>query len=294
MASSISFSASSSDEIAEYLATTTNGVTGDVASTSNSDFAKKVKDAISTTLSTPAGHVTKILVGGSQLGSNAVTGVVQYPASSVVDGASIPSLAIASATTTAIAAFASTPALGKALNAIFNNSATSKYLTPIASAINCLTDTLKDPNIEGIPIHAIQETESQAIDVCKTVTIVQSASNKSVVVDNATPQLREWTIKGYLMSIPAGIDTYLVIKPSLMLQAKMLKQYANTRRPVWFKTHDNRFYTVLISNIETSYSPNALNAMDITLRLTEFRVLDIQSTNLASIVATKQASKEEL
>ena len=149
----------------------------------------------------------------------------------------------------------------------------------IAQAFNAIADMLKDPNIDGIPIHATQEREVTDVTVSKNVVIETDASFRKEVVDNAVPQLRTWSITGHLMANPrlSIADRMLVIKPSMLLQKQILQYYADSRRPVLYKTHDNIFHKVLISHFESGYNTNYLNAIDVNITLVEFATLEVSS-----------------
>lgn len=140
----------------------------------------------------------------------------------------------------------------------------------VADVMNAIFEVMSLPNIEGIPIHAESESVSRDTDVSETMIIAQNDNGKDWLTDNAVPRPREWQINGYLSSISGVLDAYFAIKPTIVLQAELLDIYAKSRRPVWFKTHDNRFYRVLISRIQTSYDPTFQNAIKVQLTLREF------------------------
>lgn len=238
------------------------------------DIKKKIETAVDawfdTVLTLPSLHWANITLGGVLGGSNAVSGIHRFA-----------SVGNARRYLAAYLTIGSTEILSAMLGA---NGAPQKVLLETARVVNAITDELKDPNLEGIPIHASSEQDSRDITVDTHTVIVQTASNKNIIVDNAVPQLKQWQVKGYLTSLPEGIDPYLVIKPSLKAQKLLLDVYATSRRPLWFKTHDNSFEKVLITHIETAYDTNALNAVSINLVLTEFRVMETASTTLAAIL----------
>lgn len=215
-------------------------------------------------------HWANIVMGGLLGGTNAKTGVHMY--------------ASAEARKTVMAVL--TLGASAALESLSSNAqSVTDTLRKSASIINAVTDELKDPNIEGIPIHADSEGASRDVEVNRHIVIAQVAANKEVLADNATPQLKQWKIKGYLTAVRDGIDPFLVIKPSLLIQDSLLDYYATSRRPVWYKTHDCKFYRVLISHIDTAYDPKATNALLINVTLTEFKTLTDSNTTLAAITA---------
>ena len=223
-----------------------------------------------TVLILPALHWANITLGGVLGGSNAVSGIHRFA-----------SVGNARRYLAAYLTIGSTEILSSLLGA---NGAAQNALRETARVVNAITDELKDPNLEGIPIHASMEQDSRDITVDTHTVIVQEAMCKNIVVDNAVPQLKQWQVRGYLTSLPEGIDPYLVIKPSLKAQKLLLDVYATSRRPLWFKTHDNSFEKVLITHIETAYDTNALNAVSVNLVLTEFKVMETENALLAAIL----------
>lgn len=150
----------------------------------------------------------------------------------------------------------------------------------IAQESNALLDELKDPNIGGIPIHAETEVESQDSEVQQHLLIQQQESNKALRADNSVPKPRTWSLSGYLMATQTMLDTQLIIKPTLIAQRKMLQRYADLRMPVVFKTHDNRFFTVLVTHFDSQYTVNGLNALRVNITLTEFNTMYVESSSL--------------
>lgn len=221
---------------------------------------------LNTVQTLPLIHWATIIAGGTLLGTNSVTGVRRFVGSwgqsSVGQGleGSILTLGI-----------------GDLIDAIGGSGSSLNIMKQTANVLNAVADELKDPNIEGIPIHAESESVSRDVEVNKQIVIVQdgNSAQKDIVVDNAVPQLRQWQLRGYVVAPPIGIETFLVIKPTLMLQRKMLDWYAASRKPVWFKTHDNEFHKVLISHIDFAYDVRSLNALLVNVTLTEFKVMKI-------------------
>lgn len=228
-------------------------------------------------LNTTAGlylHKANIVLGAILNGSNAVTGVYQQGGySSFIESKIIFGINVAEDVLEVIASFglASEPSVKNA----------------IVREINAIADELKNPNIDGVPIHATQEVEASDITVAKKVMIDEVGSNKLQLMDNAVPQLRTWKIRGHIASSPIT-DDGLIIKPSLIAQRAILQAYADARRPVLFKTHDNRFFKVLIEHFETGYNVNYLNALDVSIDLVEFRALSINTQQGAVLSGNKK------
>lgn len=221
---------------------------------------EKARLWLKTVYSSPLAHKAAIVLGATLNGTNAVTGIHRFGKlsqgiSSIVAG--IGSIA------------------GELLQGVGNANIGG---LSIYEEINGVMDELKNPNLGGVPIHADSEIESTDIDVATQLYINEAASNKQYVMDNAAPKPRTWQIKGYIMSNP-NLDTGLIIKPSLIAQRKILQYYADLRKPIVYKTHDCRFFTVLISHFDSSYVPNALNGLQVNLNLVEFKVLEISSTD---------------
>lgn len=228
-------------------------------------MAAAVDTWMTTVQTLPPLHWANIALGATLGGTNAVTGIHRF-----ADGMGAAKSTIAAYLT-----------LGTSL---LPSLASSSAMRAIANVANAVSDELKDPNIEGIPIHAVKENDSRDVDVNAQLVITQSSANKNYVVDNATPQLKQWQISGYLTSLPEGLDPFLIIKPGLKVQKLLLDAYAKTRRPVWFKTHDGSFEKVLIKHIDTTYDPQYLNGLAINISLVEFKVMETEATTIASIL----------
>lgn len=219
-------------------------------------------------------HKANIVLGAILNGSNAVTGVYQQGGySSFIESKIIFGINVAEDVLEAIGSFGLT-SIPSVKNAIVQE-------------INAIADELKNPNIDGVPIHATQEVEASDITVAKKVMIDEVGSNKLQLMDNAVPQLRTWKIRGHIASSPIT-DDGLIIKPSLIAQRAILQAYADARRPVLFKTHDNRFFKVLIEHFETGYNVNYLNALDVSIDLVEFRALSINTQQGAVLSGNKK------
>lgn len=238
---------------------------------------------MSTVISAPSLHWANITLGGFLGGSNAVTNIHRF-----ADTGNVRKYMVAYLTIGATAILDS-------LGGVGGNA--TKALRTTAQIANAVADELKDPNIEGIPIHAEREIESRDVEVSKQVVIamtekdllgsneIVASSNKDVVLDNAVPQLKQWQISGYLTSFPEGLDPFLIIKPGLKAQKLLLDLYATSRRPVWFKTHDGQFVKVLIAHVDTTYTTQALNAVAVNLTLVEFKALVMSKSSLGMIMA---------
>ena len=65
----------------------------------------------------------------------------------------------------------------------------------VAREINAIADELKNPNIEGIPIHADSEVDLSEVDVSTKLLVNEVDSNKDYRVDSSCPKLKSWSIK---------------------------------------------------------------------------------------------------
>lgn len=158
----------------------------------------------------------------------------------------------------------------------------------ISDYMNKAVETLMEPNIEGIVIHTDTSTVTRDVDISESVTIVQEGYQKEYNIDNAVPHLRQWTLTGYMTSILSfGLDTLFTIKPTLIMQQNYLDAVAASRQPVWFKTSNCEFVLVQISHLEMSQSPDATNAIKISISLVEYKPLTMsnKTINIAQMKA---------
>ena len=118
--------------------------------------------------------------------------------------------------------------------------------------------------------------------------IAQNDNGKAWLTDNSVPRPREWTVLGYLMSLSGFIDAFFRIKPTILAQTQMLDVYAKSRRPVWYKTHDNRFYQCLITQFTYEYNPTVQNAVHVNVTLREF--VPLTSNTVAAIEYMQQVA----
>lgn len=132
----------------------------------------------------------------------------------------------------------------------------------------------KDPNLEGIPIKSPEISVTRDVDVADYGVIMDESYMHTHVVDNAVPKPRVWNVQGYLES-NWGADIGLILKPSLQFQAKMLDGYAQSRRPLWFKTDENEFVRVQISSLSFNRKAEWMNGCQVTLQLKEFVPLEL-------------------
>lgn len=156
-----------------------------------------------------------------------------------------------------------------------------------AQYMNELNSMFQQPNIEGIVIFTESEQTTREMDVSTSPMVVQQdLVSTTYVTDNAVPKPRSWSLKGHLATT-LSTDHYFVIKPSLMLQRNYLDNCMRTRKPVWFKTYDNQFIKVLISNMQTAWDPKSMNTMSISLSLVEYSPIYVTDSPLTPAIASK-------
>lgn len=139
-----------------------------------------------------------------------------------------------------------------------------------------LMQRIQDPNIEGIPIASPQVTTTRTTDVASHAIIVQSKDNKEYRVDNAVPKPRQWQVEGYLRTMTAA-DQLFVIRPTLSTQERQLDLYATSRRPCWFKDDYNRFYRVQITSFISQHDAASTNTSKVSLTLQEYKPLMVDN-----------------
>lgn len=158
--------------------------------------------------------------------------------------------------------------------------------------INYLLKITMDPNIEGIPIGASQITMTRDVDISESCFIVPDKHTKEYRADNSVPRLREWSISGYLATMSSFADYGLVIKPTILVQMKLLDTYAKSRRPVWFKSNNGSFHRVQIKHLQITQDPTMMNGAKIEIQLKEYFPIMV-TTTLRSSSTSEQVSEEE-
>ena len=158
--------------------------------------------------------------------------------------------------------------------------------------LNYILKITMDPNIEGIPIGTAQISVTRDVDISESCFIVPEFNNKEYRADNAVPRLREWSISGYLSTLSSFADYGLIIKPTIVVQMKLLDTYAKSRRPLWFKTSNGTFYRVQIKHMQITQDPTMMNGAKIDLVLKEYYPFVISSTMRASSTAVEVSDLE--
>lgn len=158
--------------------------------------------------------------------------------------------------------------------------------------LNYILKITMDPNIEGIPIGTSQISVTRDVDISESCFIVPDMNTKEYRADNSVPRLREWAITGYLSTMASFADYGLIIKPTIVIQMKLLDTYAKSRRPVWFKTNNGTFYRVQIKHMQITQDPTMMNGAKIDLVLKEYYPI-VVTTTLRSSSTAEQVSQEE-
>lgn len=150
----------------------------------------------------------------------------------------------------------------------------------VARYMNQIWELFQQPNIEGIVIFTENESTSRQMDVSTSPLVVQRTSvlgaitQTSYVTDNAVPRPRTWQLTGHLTTV-LSTDHYYVVKPSLLLQRDYLDMCMRTRKPVVFKSYDNNFHKVLISDMRTNWDPKSMNTLVINISLVEYVPIEV-------------------
>lgn len=158
--------------------------------------------------------------------------------------------------------------------------------------LNYILKITMDPNLEGIPIGTAQISVTRDVDISESCFIVPEYNNKEYRADNAVPRLREWAISGYLSTLSSFADYGLIIKPTIVVQMKLLDTYAKSRRPLWFKTSNGTFYRVQIKHMQITQDPTMMNGAKIDLVLKEYYPMVIKSTLRNSSTAVQLSDLE--
>lgn len=168
----------------------------------------------------------------------------------------------------------------------------NRFVNDVVHMINYTLQILSDPNIEGIPISAASISVTRDVDISESVFIVPADKTKINRCDNSVPRLREWTISGYLTTLSTILDGYLLYKPTLMVQVKLLDTYAKSRRPLWFKSNNFDFHRVQIKHLTLSQDPTMMNGVKVDVVLKEYFPIEIDCTYKTSENASAETESE--
>lgn len=146
--------------------------------------------------------------------------------------------------------------------------------------MNDIYNATKDPNIEGIPIKSFHCTTQRDVEVADYGVIMSMGHRHENIADNAVPKPRTWNIEGYLTG-KWDMDIGFILKPSLLMQTKILDGFAVSRRPLWFKTDENEFVLAQITYFKSDKSAEVTNACKVSVQLKEFVPLEISESRNA-------------
>lgn len=165
----------------------------------------------------------------------------------------------------------------------------NQMLSPkVRDVLNDLYRWILDPNIDGIVIKAESEKCSRSVTASEQLVlnasspIAEGGGTQDYVIDNSVPHLREWHIDGYIMTT-APFAHGLLIHDDVKTKLMLLDSYAASRKPVLFKTHDCRFYKVIITSLEPEYDPKNEVGIKISVTLKEFKTMDVSAESVGNM-----------
>ena len=161
-----------------------------------------------------------------------------------------------------------------ALSSIAGNNTVASFFTGIAStSLNELAQAIKAFStqvvLNGIPILTESVKLVHSVDIPSTMVIDETTRNKNFVTDNTAPRPRVWTVSGYLTSLAPSIESYMIIKPTLLLQRKILELAINSRDKVKIKLNTGEIIDVYIQQLSIEDNAKAMNASIINVTVSE-------------------------
>ena len=161
-----------------------------------------------------------------------------------------------------------------ALSSIAGNNTIASFFTGIAStSLSELSQAIKAFStqvvLNGIPILTESVKLVHSVDIPSTMVIDETTRNKNFVTDNTAPRPRVWTVSGYLTSLAPTIESYMVIKPTLLLQRKILELAINSRDKVKIKLNTGEIIDVYIQQLSIEDNAKAMNASIINVTVSE-------------------------
>lgn len=139
------------------------------------------------------------------------------------------------------------------------------------------------PNIGGITISPTSERMGRSVENSENLIITQptysgvlpdgyQTAGKEYVSDNSAPHPRTWHIEGMItQSIPLADQSMGIMKPTLMMQQSMLDAYAQSRKPILFRSGLCPFPTlVLIDDYTLERALEGYQVYNITIDLKEW------------------------
>ena len=160
------------------------------------------------------------------------------------------------------------------LSSIAGNNTVASFFTGIAStSLSELSQAIKAFStqvvLNGIPILTESVKLVHSVDIPSTMVIDETTRNKNFVTDNTAPRPRVWTVSGYLTSLAPTIESYMIIKPTLLLQRKILELAINSRDKVKIKLNTGEIIDVYIQQLSIEDNAKAMNASIINVTVSE-------------------------
>ena len=165
-----------------------------------------------------------------------------------------------------------------ALSSIAGNNTVASFFTGIAStSLNELAQAIKAFStqvvLNGIPILTESVKLVHSVDIPSTMVIDETTRNKNFVTDNTAPRPRVWTVSGYLTSLAPTIESYMIIKPTLLLQRKILELAINSRDKVKIKLNTGEIIDVYIQQLSFEDDAKMMNASRVSCTVMEASTL---------------------
>ena len=143
-----------------------------------------------------------------------------------------------------------------------------------ATQLTQMLEALNQPSLCYVPIQSESLSMRRTVDIGTTMLIGQVDQKKDYITDNSAPRPRTWTVSGYITSLIPIFENYLVIKPSLQVQAAILDAAADSRQPVKFKTDTGEIVDVLVQDLQITSIPKGNNVKQVSFTVQEVKVLE--------------------
>ncbi len=162
----------------------------------------------------------------------------------------------------------------------------------LTSLSDYITSVLTQPMIGIIPIDTERITMVQDVDVSNTMVLSQTTNSNEYITDNTAPKPRVWTLSGYITSLATTMESFLLIKPTLILQKKLLESYAVKRSPIVFKTEYGEIIKkAVIQKLSISNDSKMMNAYRVEATIQEVSVLTTETGTTTSSLPTSSSIK---
>lgn len=146
-----------------------------------------------------------------------------------------------------------------------------------SAALNDLARAIKDISsqviIGGVPIETENIKMVHSVDIPTTMVIDESSKNKKFISDNTAPRPRVWTVNGYITSLAPTIESFMLIKPTLLLQRKILEYAINKRDKVKVKLNTGEIIDTYIQQLSFEDDAKMMNASRVSCTVMEASTL---------------------